>query len=257
MAYRGILDWVLSSAGAGWVFGLVSLLVLVAKWVRDRSEQKLICSEGFHFVIASAGGRIGVTYDGKPVKRLAAASFDVTNAGLNPIKNIVLRLVFPAESVVLGALCENHPRTVDRQNTAEWAGNGLTIKVPYLNPYEAHRDRIHILAMVDGETEGATVIGGGEGWSLAKRRLPSRVQVKLRQAVVLAVFAATILVALLVYRPFVMRHYGIDLNGWGLSAVIASSPPVVLLILEVWFAERWCFRPSLLRDLAVRGRQFL
>jgi hypothetical protein len=257
MAYRRIFEWLLSSAGAGWVFGLVSLLVLVARWVRDRSEQRLICSEGFHFVIASAGGRIGVTYDGKPVKRLAAAGFDVTNAGLNPIKDIVLRLVFPAESVVLGAQCENHPRTVDRENTAEWAGNGLTVKIPYLNPYEAHRDRIHILATVDGETEGATVIGGGEGWSLAKRQLPSSGQLKLRQAVMLAVFAATILIAFLVYRPFVMRRYGIDLNGWGLSTAVATSPLVVLLLSEIWFAERWCFRPSILRDLAVHGRQFL
>lgn len=250
MEHHPILDWLFSAAGAGWVFGLISCAALLAEWLGSRRGAKLICKEDLKSYVMSSGGRIGVTFDGSPVKALALAKFGVYNSARKVIGPIALRLVFPQTSKILDARSEITPKTSEPQASVEFSKNEVRVGLPYLNPFRAHKHRVSIAVILDGEFENVEVIGGGPGWSVAREGIPGSAELKRRWAIMITAFAACLALMFLVYAPFIRTHYGISDKEVSPRAFAAFLPAILVLSGLVWVLSRWILKPQIMREVS-------
>lgn len=250
MEHHGILDWLLSDAGAGWAFGFITCAALVVNWIAGRRGDKLICKELLKSHVMSSGGRIGVTYDGNPVKALALAKFEVYNSARSAIKPITLRLVFPETSKVLDARCQISPASSELQASIEFSGNEVHLDLPYLNPFKAHKQRVSISVILDGEFDKVEMVGGGAGWSVAKEHIPGPGELRRRAGVMFAAVIAGLALTYFIYRPFLEKRFGISDEEVSLRAFASFTPLILAFVGWVWILFRWVLRPQVMRDIS-------
>jgi hypothetical protein len=126
--------WLFSDAGAGWVFGLVSLIGLIISYTRKNRFQRIIFKElrkrSLVDIKKSIRNKIKITFDEKPVSGLSQIHAAIFNDGVNVIKDITLRVYLPENVTFLDVLVE--PVSDDFLITNEIENNSLIVKIPYL-----------------------------------------------------------------------------------------------------------------------------
>ena len=133
--------WIFSEAGAGWTFGLVSLLILVVTHYRKIGPQQLVFEETLKTTPVSIReemrSRITIQLDGVPVENISQLKASIKNTGGKVIKEPELQITFPTETKVIDASFING----SQGNTIAINHNEVTITMPFLNSF---RDHAHV-----------------------------------------------------------------------------------------------------------------
>ena len=196
-----LMTWLFSSAGAGWVFGMVTLAALVFAIIQRTRPARLVFSE---LVTASLidintkiRDRITVTYNQQPIARLGHVRAEIFNDGSTIIRDAVVTLTVPDSVRILevAAISSADGCHVDTQHDDRQA----TITAPYVNPLRDHRHTLVVSMLVDGNVADITASGGGEGWSL--RQWTNR-KTRLRNLMELLIAAAALLLWLWVIQGY-------------------------------------------------------
>jgi hypothetical protein len=173
MGNHGLFAWLFSEAGAGWVFGVVSLIGLVLTLLSRKRPQRIICRElhktSLVHVSDSAKAKIAVSFDDRPVEKLSQLELVIFNDGSEVVEDILLTFQFQESTKVLAVDYEVTPRNVDMTITpryAESGGNQCNVEINFLNPQRPHKQQVKAYIVCDGTVDHARVAGGGKGWSL-------------------------------------------------------------------------------------------
>jgi len=138
-----LLRWIFSEAGAGWVFGLVSLSALLASFLRRRRPGRVLIRDLYRtslvLIRPDVRERIGVTLDGSPVSSLGALELEITNEGSEVIRNAQVTIDFGAGTRVLEA--SRSADLADLPVGIERRDGSLVVTLPYLNPF---KDRLRL-----------------------------------------------------------------------------------------------------------------
>ena len=253
MTPQSVFDWLFSDAGAGWVFGFVSVTVLIANRIASSRGDKITFKEVYKIPFMSSGKRIGITFDGNPVKSLKLMAFEVLNSASKVITPIELLLTFPPGCRLLEASCDIRPDTASIDVITEIKENMLRINLPYLNPFRAHREVLSIMAFLDGDFGNVSITGGGGGWSVTKKHVPGSRELNRRTALMSCLVALLFVGWWFTYVPFVSRHYGIPADEFSLRSFLASLPPITVFVLLAWVYLRWVETPRIVREISRRG----
>jgi len=111
--------------------------------------------------------RITLFFDGKPARSLSAVEFYILNEGEQIIRDIRLRFVFATDTRVLAVSAKEEqelPGGIPIEHNIE-EPNIAVIKIPYLNAFVDHRQRVSLAILCDGKVRDVQVSGGGEDWS--------------------------------------------------------------------------------------------
>jgi hypothetical protein len=139
-----------------------------------------------------------MTIDSTPITDPRLIGYEIYNEGSDPIQDAALTITLPAGSVVLGA----NPRPSECPAKCEGgeSENLVKVSIPYLNPYREHKQLVHLLIFVDGDTRPAKASGGGEGWSVRYSPLPGRKQMRKLFIIPVVVGMATGAISLVYLR---------------------------------------------------------
>jgi hypothetical protein len=224
----GFSGWLLSDAGAGWVFGLVSTAGLVVTLVKRKRPRQIAVREVAHpslvRVRPDVRERIAVTFDGAPVSNPGQIDFDIANDGADVIQRPVVRFTFPAETRVLDAIASDADANSAVNLIAK--GSSLSVEMAFLNPFKEHGQRVMVSVVVDGTDQDYSVSGGGEGWSIRSmgRRDPAKALRRIKRLNVAMLFVTTLAIP---YGWWATKHWGLDQWRFGPRELFASLPFIV------------------------------
>jgi hypothetical protein len=233
-----LMQWLFSDAGAGWVFGTVTLIGLIVTLVRRSRPNILTFAEidktSLIDVNSRIRDRIQVTYNGQSIARLGHVRAEVFNEGSSTIHNAVLKLnVAEGVRILETSAILSDGSEVGCQSDERQA----TISVGYINPYRDHRHTLLLSMLVDGGIPRIDVSGGGVGWSLrraAEKDTPRRRIVafwfSLVSFLIWLVFA-------LFYESYIESHYGIGRHEYSLRSLGAAM--VVILPMAAILGGLW------------------
>jgi hypothetical protein len=232
MESKSFLDWLFSEAGAGWIFGIVSLIGLLLSLLLRKRPNRLVCKEvnrtSLIKIRKEVRDNIDVTFYKEPVKNLALVEMVIFNKGSEVIRDILLTVKFSKNTRVLATPLKVVPENL-AVTTDSIESNQVKIKIPFLNPIRPHKHRIKANIVCDGDIEKYKVIGSGEGWSVQSLRLPSKKESERSFWIMSGVFFIAYLLSTFVYFPFVERHWGISSTEFSLRAFLASLPFILIL----------------------------
>jgi hypothetical protein len=144
----------------------------------------------------AAGDRITVKFDAQEVKHLAQLELDITNQGVDPLKDFEFAVAFRDGTEILHidghGIPDNDDFTISVQRLAP---HRMKFHVPYLNPFGKHKHRIRLGFMCDGDIDKVSVTGHGPGWSLKQKAAPNRSRNLKRASVAIAISMFTLGVA--------------------------------------------------------------
>ncbi len=240
--FRAIVDWLFSDAGAGWVFGTVSLAVLFASWLSRRRAQKIVCEEAGKVslikILDIVKDRIAISFDGTPVEGLALLEIAISNEGMETIRDISLDVIFPQNTKVLKADAQITPEIPGLCVDAQIEDNQLRVRIPYLNPRRKHKHKVRLRVVVDGDVENVRIAGGGEGWSVEQVRIPSMKVLRKRVLIVSSSLLLVIFAGKPIYAWWLNKYFGTEAESFP-----QNLPITVLLVLIVVAAAFWLFLP--------------
>ncbi|HEV2494377.1 MAG TPA: hypothetical protein VG204_15025 [Terriglobia bacterium] len=253
MDYHKIVDWLLSEAGAGWVFGGLSLFALMVNWFRQRRGQRIIYREVVKASVLSVREsfreRISVQFDNKPVKNLGILVVELFNRSSQAITDIGATLEFGEDTVILVCICEATPKITGFEVATESSQNRLLLKVPYLNSIRQHGHKIKAYIVIDGSVHNVEPSGGGVGWSLHAVRIPTRRQVLKRAGLLFGLLIAGLAALNRFYNPLIERRFRIPANEFSLRVLLVASIPTILLSVGVFaLFIIWVMVPEARRD---------
>src|SRR5512138_1927737 len=105
MNVQNFFNWLFSDAGAGWVFGIVSLIGLAITYYRSNLSKKVIVQElsktTLLNVSSDVADRIQVSFDNKKIKALGQIKYEIFNNGKDVIANPKLQIMLPNNSTIL------------------------------------------------------------------------------------------------------------------------------------------------------------
>jgi hypothetical protein len=160
--------WFYTNAPAGWISAVVALGMLVFVLRSRKRPSVIVVRESFNesLIRIRDFARRGITikYLDKPIDALGWVSLSVVNEGSDAIREPNFRIVLTERTKVLHFKIKPD-RFSDMVSVAE---NVVTVSLPHLNSFRAHKHRISLLLVVDGDTT-ITVEGSGEGWSVRHR----------------------------------------------------------------------------------------
>lgn len=188
--WNNFKTWLWSDAGAGWIIGLLSFLGLILKAIYDYFKRKrpniVICREIDRLSLIRISKKIkeniALVYKKSEVKNLSQVKIEFYNSGSATIKDLKIQVCFDKSTKVLDIVTT---KTSDVLGTRNTAGNIINFELPYLNAYNDHHSKVGIDIVCDGNIENFYIKGGGEGWSLEHKKLPSQKEVRLRTLIVL------------------------------------------------------------------------
>jgi hypothetical protein len=203
---ESLWHWLYTNAPAAWISAFVATAALVATLNFRKRPKRVVVRElrtiSFFAVGPVLRRRIAVTIDGTAITDPRLIGYEIYNEGSDPIQNVALTIALPIGAVVLGA----NPRPSECPAKCERgeSENLVNVSVPYLNPYREHKQLVHLLVFVDGDTRPAKASGGGEGWSVRFSPLPGRKQMRKLFIIPVVVGMATGAVSL-IYLRYVAR----------------------------------------------------
>jgi hypothetical protein len=235
------VTWLFSQAGAGWVFGVVSLLVLVTSYLYRRKGRHVVFHEletaSLIDIRKEVRDKIKVSYDGRKIHALGFIQGELFNPGFDVIKDchITLSLQQPAQIIDVVAVS-----SLDDCILATTVQDRIaTITVPFLNSYRGHRHTVVVAMTYDGNPEDVTILGSGAGWSL--KRIGVRASLPLRRILIPVLgLLATASFSKLWYAGWIGQHYGIGENDFSFRAWVAALPIIIVML----FFFGWLIRNS-------------
>jgi len=229
-----IISWLLSPGGAGWVFGIISLLILIITRKRDLRPRRVVVQELRRVVPISIRenikDRIKMTFDDRKVESLGQIEASIFNEGKDTITEPEIRIEFAKNIKVIDA-------TVPESNNgiAEWAENVVKVKFKFLNARKEHKHAEKVSIITEGRIDGIRVTGGGEGWSVRHIPLPTALEQKKYLRRVLWSFLILV-IFYIAYVWFWSNYFNIPWSEISLRAFVTSSPAFVMLIAWAVFA---------------------
>lgn len=249
MEPKSFLDWLFSTAGAGWIVGIVSLIGLLYTYLVRKRPNRLVCKEVSRTSLVKISkevrDKIDVLFNNNPVKNLAQVEINIFNKGSEVIRDILLTVKFSKKTRVLATSFEVVPENL--VVTMDSIGSNLAkIKIPFLNPIRPHRHRIKANIVCDGDVEKYKVIGNGEGWSVQSLMFPSKKELLRRFSITAIALFIELLFTIFVYTPFVERYWGIPSTELSLRAFLVTLPIVLVIVVTFLLGRKSIY---LLRDM--------
>ena len=161
-------SWLFSDAGAGWAaFALSILGAGIAYFRRKRPNLVMVETSDESSMIEvqpMMRDRVGITFDGQPIKDAGHRTLAIWNSGSDDIESALnIKFTLKPEAKVLIALLDEQSRALGAH--VEIADNVIHCRLPYLNANRTHRQVVTLAVVTDGPTD-MTVVGGDKGWSL-------------------------------------------------------------------------------------------
>jgi len=241
MESKSFLDWLFSEAGAGWIFGIVSLIGLLLSLLLRKKPNRLVCKDVSRTSLVKIReeirDKINVSFNNNPVKNLAQVEMEILNKGSEVIRDILLTVKFSKNTRVLDKSFEVVPENL-AVTTDSIGSNQIKIKIPFLNPFHPHKHRIKLNIICDGDIEKYKVIGSGEGWSVQPLGFPGKKEALKNYWKAMAALFIEILFEWFVFVPLIERHWGISPSEWSLRAFLAALPFLLIVFVTVWLGEK-------------------
>ena len=232
---------------AGWIVAAVAMIGLFLQWRSRKRPRLLVCREVARMSLVSikrkARDRIAILFDDKPVANLAQMEVDVTNDSNEVIRDIALHLRFHDETRILDISYTPDPENL-QVSTQSVEANAAQITIPFMNPSREHNHRIRASIVCDGDVEGIEVLGGGAGWSVKMKSLPSEQQARRRNGIGLAVVAVTTIAAM-VYIWSTSWLFDIPGDEWSARAFLAVLPALAVAGPTYLWYWKWALSSNL------------
>jgi hypothetical protein len=239
------LKWLFTEAGAGWTFGIVSLIISgigLLLMVRARTRpQHLVCKEVSRMSLVnvsdSAISRIEVQFDDIRVNSLTQLELDIINRGSEPIKDISLNLFLPEGTTVLDAFYTSTPEGLEVTDVVQ--ANRVEVSIPFLNQVRHHGHKVTAHIVCDGSIEPFEIVEGANclGWSVKTSRLPTRRQLRIG-ALAFATLTSIELTILLFYLMWKAGHPDVGQREL-LTAALLFWLVVGTVLVFVFWLYRW------------------
>lgn len=232
-----IFNWIFSEAGAGWIIGVLSLIVLLITRLMDKRPSRIVFKEVRKTnpisIRPGIKDKIKIIFQGREVSQLGQIESELFNEGKDPIKKPVINIEVPDSVEVLD--CSTHEIS---KASIQIDKNIIILSLDYLNPYKEHKQKEIISIITSGKVDSMKVYGSGEGWSVKHLQLPTELQQKKDLYAVL-ISSVILLIVGFVYGMWIMRAYGIGMRELSLRAFIAYIPIMVpLLIWCMWVIKK-------------------
>lgn len=228
---NSFVTWLFSQAGAGWVFGVVSFLVLVISILYRRKGQHVVFCEletaSLIDIRKEVRNRIKVNYDGREIHALGFIQGELFNPGFDVIKDCHITLSLRQPSQIIDVVAVS---SLDDCTLATTIQDRIaTIAVPFLNPYRGHRHTVVVAMTYDGDPEDVAILGSGAGWSLERIGIRSSVKLWRILIPVLGLVAIAFL-SQYWYAGWLELHYGIGANDFSYRAWVAALPIIIVVL---------------------------
>jgi hypothetical protein len=225
---KELISWIFSPAGAGWVFGVVSLLALIITRGRDLRPRRVVVQELRRVepisIRANLKDRIKITFDGNDVKSLGQIEASIFNEGKDTIKEPEISIEFPENIKVIDATVSES----SANGIAEWAGNVAHLKFKFLNAKKEHRHIEKVSIITSGLIDRIKVTGGGEGWSVRHIHLPTAAEQRTASRRML--WSSIIFFVIMLADLLIARFLGIGMDE------VSPRANMVVLPLAIAFA---------------------
>jgi len=241
MESKSVLGWLFSSGGAGWIFGVATILLYI---LRRKRPNRLVCKEVNRTLLIKirkeVRDNIDVTFYKKPVKNLAMVQMVIFNQGSEVIKDILLTVKFLKDTKVLSVFSERDSEDLE-MTTDPIESNQAKIKIPFLNPINPHKHRIKANILCDGDIQKYEVIGSGEGWSVQLFSIPNKKEIRKKLYIMCILLIIEALLLNFFYLPFVERHWGITNTEISLRSLLATLPFLFILSATFLWGQKYLY----------------
>lgn len=239
MSSGDFLSWLFSDAGAGWVFGIVSLLAVIISYVGRKRPNRIVIREVLRSTLGNFMGEfkkdIQILVDGKRVFQLGQIDVEIYSEGSTPVTAPVITLTVPAHSKILDVAVEAQD---DCLATSEIVNNKGIIKIPFLNPVREHGHFLKASIIVDGNMDNVEVTGSGVGWSVRHLRTIATDEVVSRMFLFLLGSIFLVFIGDLYYK-FIESRFSVNPAEWSLKSLLYALPFLLVFGLFGW----WFIRP--------------
>jgi len=221
------VNWIFSNAGAGWIFGLVTLAITVIR--RARPARLVFAEIGTASLIdvnARIKDRISVTFNQQPILRLGHIRAEIYNEGSTTIRDAIIKLTVPESVRILEIVTVSSTDGCDVVSYSD--AHHATITAAYVNPFRGHRHTLVVSLLVDGDVPKVRASGGGAEWSLRQAAEPLPNRWTIATATSTAVVITAWVLCLRSFYPDVAANFGIADNEYSfrsfLLALVALLP---------------------------------
>jgi hypothetical protein len=198
-----VSEWLVTDAGAGWIVGILGLSATMYGQITKRRPTIVVCKEAGKFSLIEIDKKvkenIQVKYKSLDIENLSQIELELFNNGAKTIKNFKMDILFDKGTKILDVVTG---KTTDI--TGKWTSkhNSLNLELPYLNSYSGHHTKLTVKILCDGTINSLEISGGGEGWSLKHKKLPTKKILKVRFALVSLLLLLEILASGLLNKSF-------------------------------------------------------
>jgi hypothetical protein len=234
------ISWLFSDAGAGWIFGVLTLMAFIITRKYDFKPSRIVVEEKQRIepvlVRKDIRERISISFDGREVNQLGQIFVDIFNEGNKTITNPILTIQFPEDIEILdGSLDDSLSGTVEKVR------NIANIKFNFLNSRKEHRQVVKLSLVVNGAIGNIKVSGSGEGWSIRHIALLTTEQLKKRAKVII-VLGVILFIGLLINTIWLDLTYGIPFYEISIRAFIGYLPTLIPMTIWLIFVYQTIFR---------------
>lgn len=159
-----LINWIFSSAGSGWIFGILSLIFafiqrknLLSNYIIVE-EKRYIEPLSIHSNIKN---KVKIHFDNNEVEELGQIFLKIYNKSNKVIENPFINIILPQNLKILDVNIDGA-----RTSNIEVAENVSTIKFPFLNSYKEHQEMQTVSLIANGYIDEIEVHGSGKGWSV-------------------------------------------------------------------------------------------
>lgn len=228
----GFVTWLFSEAGAGWVFGVVSLLTLVISILYQRKGRHVVFREletaSLIDIRKEVRDRIKVSYDGCEIHALGFIQGELFNPGLDVIKDCHITLSLPQPAKIIDVAAVSSLEDCTLATTVQ--DRIATVSVPFLNSYRGHRHTVVVAMTYDGDPQDVAIVGSGAGWSLERIGvLGSSVQ-RWRPLIPILGILLSIFIVRYWYMGWLEQRFGIADNEVSFRAFVGALPFLVVVL---------------------------
>jgi hypothetical protein len=222
-----MVQWLISDAGAGWIFGLISLTILIVTRLTDNRPQNIVFKELRRvsplLVRKNIQDKIYISYNGKEVSSIGQLDAEIYNSGKTPISSFSFNISIPEGIEILDIVSESEGNI-----NFEINGSLITVYCNYINPFKEHKHLESISILATGLLQNLVIYGHGNGWSIKHSPIPSEAS-KRKETIITQVSAAFFLILTLGYGKLIEYKYGITMSEVSLRAFYATSPIFIFL----------------------------
>lgn len=160
-------------AVAAFITAFVS--AIVAYWLHRRSRERptiIECREvgRLNLIPVGVAEVFPFSYGNVILQRPWLIRMELVNKGTTAIKMPSITFEVSESVKMLQPRLQVEPeRRMESVHVSRDRPNSITITLDYLNPVQAHREKLTVDLICDGDAETVKVLGGGEGWSVLLR----------------------------------------------------------------------------------------